>query len=365
MKTIAFFNNKGGVGKTSLVYHLAWMFGDLDYRVLAADLDPQANLSGMFLDEGRLEELWDGRDGRTIDGDIAPLFEGVGDIAADPHIETMDEKIAPENTRDIEDEPHIETIGERIGLLAGDLALSKREDELSTEWPRCVDQKPRAFRVITAFSRLIQHAGNFQADIALIDVGPNLGAINRSALIASDHVVIPLAPDLFSLQGLKNVGPTLKDWRNEWQERVEKRPQSLDIALPSGNMEPAGHIVMRHSVRLSRPVQAYDRWIKKAPATYAEYVLAEQQIRDGADAADDTHRLAHLKDYRSLMPMAQEARKPMFMLKPADGAIGAHQAGVTECYNDFKRLAKRIIAACGISAPDSSSRKAAPASERG
>ena len=36
MKTIAFFNNKGGVGKTTLVYHLAWMY---------ADLDPQANLT--------------------------------------------------------------------------------------------------------------------------------------------------------------------------------------------------------------------------------------------------------------------------------------------------------------------------------
>ena len=45
MKTIAFFNNKGGVGKTSLVFHLAWMFSELDYRVVAADFDPQANSS--------------------------------------------------------------------------------------------------------------------------------------------------------------------------------------------------------------------------------------------------------------------------------------------------------------------------------
>jgi Mrp family chromosome partitioning ATPase len=39
---VAFFNNKGGVGKTSLVYHLAWMYSDLGFRVVAADLDPQA-----------------------------------------------------------------------------------------------------------------------------------------------------------------------------------------------------------------------------------------------------------------------------------------------------------------------------------
>ena len=58
MKTIAFFNNKGGVGKTSLVYHLAWMFADRGVPVLAADLDPQANLTAMFLNEERLEEIW-------------------------------------------------------------------------------------------------------------------------------------------------------------------------------------------------------------------------------------------------------------------------------------------------------------------
>lgn len=57
MKTIAFFNNKGGVGKTTLVYHIAWMLAELGQRVLAADLDPQANLSSMFLEEERLEEL--------------------------------------------------------------------------------------------------------------------------------------------------------------------------------------------------------------------------------------------------------------------------------------------------------------------
>ncbi len=55
--TIAFFNNKGGVGKTSLVYHIAWMMADMGMRVVAADLDPQGNLSAAFLDENRLEAL--------------------------------------------------------------------------------------------------------------------------------------------------------------------------------------------------------------------------------------------------------------------------------------------------------------------
>jgi len=66
MRTIAFFNNKGGVGKTTLVYHVAWMLAELGHKVLAADLDPQANLTSMFLDEDQLEEQSCGRRSKTI-----------------------------------------------------------------------------------------------------------------------------------------------------------------------------------------------------------------------------------------------------------------------------------------------------------
>jgi len=88
MKTIVFFNNKGGVGKTSLVYHLAHMFADLGLSLIAADLDPQANLTSMFLEEDRLEELWSDGRRRTIYAALEPLLSGTGDIA-EPHVEDV------------------------------------------------------------------------------------------------------------------------------------------------------------------------------------------------------------------------------------------------------------------------------------
>lgn len=247
-----------------------------------------------------------------------------------------------DGTGDIGDSPGIEVIGENIGLLKGDLALSRREDELSSQWPKCLDRDRRAFRVTTAFARLMARAGiQFGADLALVDVGPNLGAINRAALIASDYVVIPLAPDLFSLQGLRNVGPALREWRRAWQDRVTRKPQALDIELPSGAMEPIGYVIMRHSIRPYRPVQAYGRWIDKIPSEYANAVLKSDA--PSAPDAGDPNCLAHLKDYRSLMPMAQEARRPMFLLKPADGAIGAHQQAVLDCHAAFRDLALELL----------------------
>ena len=76
MKTIAFFNNKGGVGKTTLVYHLAWMYAELGFSVVAADLDPQANLSAVFLREDRLEGCGLTRSSRQHSGAVSPILRG-------------------------------------------------------------------------------------------------------------------------------------------------------------------------------------------------------------------------------------------------------------------------------------------------
>ncbi|MBF1235164.1 MAG: hypothetical protein HXM43_05045 [Lautropia mirabilis] len=64
---------------------------------------------------------------------------------------------------------------------------------------------------------------------------------------------------------------------------------------------------------------------------------------------DDPFRLALLKNYRSLMPLAMDAHKPMFSLKSADGAIGAHASAVKACYDDFLQLGKRIGDKSGFS----------------
>jgi chromosome partitioning protein len=317
---VAFFNNKGGVGKTSLVYHLAWMYRDLGLRVVAIDLDPQANLTAAFLDEDRLEEIWEAdNEANTVFRCIQPLIRGVGDIAI----------------------PVLEPIEDGLNLLCGDLDLYGFEDDLSSEWSGCLDRKERSFRVISAFWRLIQKSIDIhQADIVCVDLGPNLGAINRAALIAADYVIVPLAPDLFSLQGLKNLGPTLNRWRTEWQERIAKNPVST-LVLPIGKMQPVGYVVLQHAVRLDRPVKAYEKWIARIPKTYSDKVI-QTTAEIPTKLSDDSNCLALLKHYQSLMPMAQEARKAMFQLKPADGAIGAHSNAVKGVYWDFKRLAEKI-----------------------
>ena len=321
MKTIGFFNNKGGVGKTTLVYHVAWMLAELGHRVLVADFDPQANLSSNFLEEERLEAVWANEEDRpTIYGAIAPQFLGIGDVKA----------------------PHVERVDDRIGLLIGDLELSRFEDDLSQAWPSCADGNQRAFRVTSAMARALTMAAvAHSANIVLMDVGPNLGALNRAALLACDCIVVPLGADLFSLQGLRNMGPTIRDWHRLWSQRRDQNP-TVSLVLPDGELRPIGYIVMRHSVSAGRPARAFSKWISRIPLQYRRSVLNIQQ-NPAVDLSDDANCIAILKDYRSLMPMAQEARKPMFKLKPADGAFGGHQNAVQDCFRDFQELTIGLI----------------------
>jgi chromosome partitioning protein len=255
VKTLAFFNSHGRAGKTSLVYHLSWMFAELGVEVVAIDLDPQSNLTSSFLEDEQLLELWEtGQSSRTIRGLIQPLLDRLGDIGSPDPIE----------------------IDRRIGLVPGDLGLSLFEDRLAETWGRCFDDNMAnasdAFRVTTAFYRIMDQAARQRAaDLVLIDVGPNLGAINRAALVSADHIVIPLAADLFSLQGLRNLGPTLRSWREGWEDRKahqSRRLPKLDLSIPSGQMNPAGYVVMRPSVRENYPVAAYRRWIERIPRVY-------------------------------------------------------------------------------------------------
>ena len=337
MISVALFNNKGGVGKTTLAYHLAHMLQRQGVRVLAVDLDPQSNLTAAILDEEELEQLW-GKDSEifaqvglpkqhmlftraegqsTVADAVRPILEGTGDIA---HVSPV-------------------KVTDGLWLLPGNLDLSKFEDKLSAAWLNSYGGDQAAIRTTTAFYRLILRAADeVSADVVLIDVGPNLGAINRAALIAADTVLMPMAADLFSLKGLLNLGPTLREWRRQWQQLV--RPQIPDsIVAPMALMQPLGYVIMQPEMRLDRPVRAYQRWLVRIPWVYGTAVLGDPAW----SVEDRSYEIATMRNYRSLMPLAHDARKPMFDLKAADGAIGSTQKYVQTCRQEFRMLATEIM----------------------
>lgn len=323
MRLITFFNNKGGVGKTTTVYHTAWMLSELGIKTIAIDLDPQSNLTSMFLTEERLEEIFENNLPLTILDSINSIVNG------DP--------FAP---------AHIEVINDNLGLILGNLALSTFEDNLSDAWLKCLNSDIYSFRIISIFNTIIKEAAHrVNAEIVLIDVGPNLGAINRAVTISSDYIIMPVASDLFSLQGIKNLGTTLTTWKRQWIQRKELRPSNITFEIPENLSVPCGYIVMQYSAKESRPVKSYLRWANRIPEIFSKFVLGNTNLSI-LSVEQDVNCIALLKHYRSLAPMSMEAHKPIFSLRPADGAIGAHVYAVQRSYEEFKYLTNRILERC-------------------
>lgn len=336
MKSLVLFNNKGGVGKTTLGYHIAHMMARRGVRVVVLDYDPQCNISAAFVEAEELEELWDEDDprdpSRTVAGCIENVRRGKGELLS----------------------PTLYRADDNLWLLPGHLRLSRFEQPLAEEWGRVSSVgNERALDVTLALTRLAHLASDgVGADVVLVDVGPSLGALNRAALLACDAVVLPVAPDLFSLQGLRNVGPTLRQWREDWHITLDlmKRRGPAPPA-PTHEFRPIGYIVQQHLVRADRPIKAYKKWALRIPNEYHRHVLDEPQgFSEGYE--NDPARVFLFRHYASLVPLALDARKPMFDLKPADGINGSLYKAVASCRKDVNALVTELAKRLGVPVGD-------------
>ncbi len=293
---VAFFNPQGGVGTTSLVYHLAWMYQGLGLKVLAIDLDPQAGLTTMLLTNERLTEIW------TINNR--------------PNNITRYLQILRKEGSTF---PSLEIIADGLSLLTGDLGLSELEDEFSLIWQKHSDSSHQVLpSVVSLFQQLIQQlAANTESDIVLLDLGPNTSAINRSAVLSANYLVTPLSLDLISMQGLRYLQLALSHWQ---------------ITRNTAEVQSLGYIIQQQSSSLIQSLN-YQNWQAQVDEIY-------NSIK--SNITEKSNCLALLKNYQGLLPMALSSQKAMFQLKPADGAIGTYSKAVREVYEDYRQLAQKI-----------------------
>jgi cellulose biosynthesis protein BcsQ len=208
MQTISFFNHKGGVGKTTMLFNAAVEMGRLGKRVLMVDYDAQANLTAIALQDEMLTKLFEpGADGLTVAHAFAPLVGGSGDLDAPEAVE-----VRPG----------------RVWLVPGDIRLSDFEGIMPNAFTEALAGQERGFRVTSAPYRLVQQLGEIvDADYAFVDLGPNVEALNRAVLLGSDYLIVPMASDLFSLRALPSVGGSLTTWIRQWATAKSVAPPQL------------------------------------------------------------------------------------------------------------------------------------------
>ena len=313
---VAFFNHKGGVGKTTLLFNVALALHELGRSVVIVDADAQANASGLALSEGQYDEALEKN--ATIWSMVAPLVTGAGDIEIKPPV----------------------SIRNGVWVVPGDLRLSNFEAILPVGWTESLAGEARGFRVTSALYRLFEGIGEHTgADYALIDLGPTVGALNRSALIAADGFVVPLAPDLFSVMALPSVGNSMRDWKRQWRTAMTNRPEAADFHLPKGDPRPLGYVSQQFSVYGNRPAAAYREWLTRIADAYRDGVLVpmEATSRQGDD------QLGALKNFGAIVPTAQHAHKAIFELG-GNEARGAQFTRAQDSRELFTDIATRMIA---------------------
>jgi cellulose biosynthesis protein BcsQ len=222
MKILSVFNNKGGVGKTTLTFHLAHALSEMGKKVLIIDADPQCNLSIYAVKDEDLGEIWHTED-RFIDNgfeetksELQPLaFESLHNSPRSIHYLL---KPTEDGVGEIDDLPPPFFLNENLDLVPGRLTLHLYEEKIASRWTDVYRGDPLAIRTITRFraiaKRYTQEKGY---DFVIIDTSPSLGGLNKVIISTVDGFFIPAAPDLFSLYGIRNIGRSLKSWKEEFE----------------------------------------------------------------------------------------------------------------------------------------------------
>jgi cellulose biosynthesis protein BcsQ len=219
LKIISVFNNKGGVGKSTLSFHLAHALAELGIKTLMVDLDPQSNLTLQCLDDKVLEALW---------------------IAEEPYIEDFQSAIKESDKahkefiasprsihcllKPIEDGVYdsfilgaVQELSPMLGLIPGRLSLHTFEDKIAKSWSEAFLGEPQALRLLTAIRDLCLEAEKkYDYQLAILDTSPSLGMMNRVIISTSTGFFVPCMPDMFSTFGLINIGQALRTWRSQF-----------------------------------------------------------------------------------------------------------------------------------------------------
>jgi cellulose biosynthesis protein BcsQ len=325
MKSLVVFNNKGGVGKTTLLCNLASYLALREKKkVLIIDTDPQCNATAYMFPYPQIEEIYSAT-GETIYEIVKPLQRGKGFKGGDL--------------------PIIKSPFFGVDVIVGDPQLSLSEDFLSKDW---LDGKAGDFRGLQTtllFTDLLSRLGNY--DYVFFDVGPSLGALNRAVLAACDFFIVPMSSDIFSLQALENISKSLKEWNSQLTRGLsdykikEGEGFMIDKKEISWHLKFGGYVTQQYTAKTvegkKQPVTAYEKIIRKIPATVKKHLLTINKT------PISNPLIGEITNLHSLVPLSQNSSVPIFNLKSEHGVVGAHFNKIKDYEKTLAEISKNLI----------------------
>lgn len=218
MKIISIFNNKGGVGKSTLGFHLGHALAEMGKKVLLVDLDPQCNLTICGMQEEELHKLWETEDEYIDDYQNAKKkLNNFDKIITEPRSIHFLLKPSEDGLNELEQIPPAVKLKKNIDLIPGRLSIHKFENKIAERWSGVYQSDNLAIRTITNIREICEKYGDANGyDFIVIDTSPSLGILNKTIISTVDGFFIPAQPDMFSLYGIRNIGNSLEQWQKEF-----------------------------------------------------------------------------------------------------------------------------------------------------
>jgi chromosome partitioning protein len=328
-KKLVFFNNKGGVGKTTISYNVATYLAEMGYKTVLIDLDPQCNLSNLALGEIFSDNL------------LTPVYKNIFNVLSG----------VVKGGSDIDLSVEFQKIGNsgNLSILPGSMLLSEYENVLSSSYNEATSGQERGFFVTSAIDRFLSYKGlKEEIDIFIIDTSPNLGLLNKVIFLGSDYFVTPLMPDSFSVQGIENLGKIFESWKDNWKKTAKVLAKDKSIShdkVLDGEGLFIGYVVNSYNQYGKKPIKNNEEWISKIP-TYVKNYLSEKHSRNGLVEKSWKNSLGLIKDGGQLSPLSQISHKAMFNLDPKvdnfDWAIGTEE-NLAQIKEEFKLLVNNLL----------------------
>lgn len=328
MKAIAIFNNKGGVGKTTLICNLAAYYAKkMDKKVLIIDADPQCNATSYLFEEKIIEKVYKPDKRETIQKIITPYITG------DP---TITKKKYPIK--------HSENFG--VDVIMGDSELSRTEDNLSKDWQDVLTGDKRGMKTTLFFVDLLSNLNEY--DYVFFDVGPSLGALNRTVLLACDFFIMPMTADIFSLKAISNIAFCLKQWKEKIAEGFIRYENTNKERFPiPGNriidVKLLGYVMQQYKAKTANGEKIAVNSYEKIIADCRQQISIELKDFYPKEFDEKSLQIGDIAHFASLIPMSQSANKPVFNLENKDGVKGAHFAKVADFEDVIKLIAQNIV----------------------
>ncbi|MDD5320449.1 MAG: AAA family ATPase [Methylococcales bacterium] len=323
MKIISIFNNKGGVGKTTLTYHLASILAEMGKKVLILDLDSQCNISLYGMEEDELERIWQEEDAIIDNGFNAnnPYNDSVKKLFESPRTTHFLLKSVEDGISDYEELPPPYSVTNNLDLIPSRLTLFMYENKISERWSGMFLGESLSIRTMTRIRKLAEaYSEKNHYDFVIIDTSPNLGALNKIIISTVDGFIIPCLPDVFSLYGIKNIGKALSQWQREFNTCFSIIPEGKKKEFPEKSVRFLGYTLYNAKKRNDQPNQLYlalahYNHARKIPDAIKEHIsssvrehLTEEMVQNsiGNNAVMHTHN--------TLPNMAQKYKEPMWKL---------------------------------------------------